>query len=112
MSDVKPSDPASAAWDVLVVGKGNAALCAAHAAVNQGASVAMLEAAPEIESGGNSSFAGGVMRFAYDGVEDLKKLCDLTEDELKDTDWESNTVDEFYDDLFRVTSFRTDPERQ
>ena len=110
MNDVKPSDPASTAWDVLVVGKGNAALCAAHAAVNQGASVAMLEAAPEIESGGNSSFAGGVMRFAYDGVEDLKKLCDLTEDELKDTDWESNTVDEFYDDLFRVTSFRTDPE--
>jgi len=110
MSDVKPSNPDSAEWDVLVVGKGNAALCAAHAAINQGARVAMLEAAPEIESGGNSSFAGGVMRFAYDGVEDLKRLCDLTEDELKDTDWESNTVDEFYDDLFRVTSFRTDPE--
>ena len=74
MNDVTNSGPTSAAWDVLVVGKGNAALCAAHAAVNQGASVAMLEAAPQEESGGNSSFAGGVMRFAYDGVEDLKAL--------------------------------------
>ncbi len=96
-------------WDVLVVGKGNAALCAALAAVDQGASVAMLEAAPEDESGGNSSFAGGVMRFAYDGVEDIQKLCDLTEEEVRDIDWESNTTDEFYDDLFRVTNFRTDP---
>jgi tricarballylate dehydrogenase len=109
MNDVQNSKPASTQWDVLIVGKGNAALCAAHAAVNQGASVAMLEAAPMDESGGNSSFAGGVMRFAYDGVEDIQKLCDLTEEEVHDTDWESNTTDEFYDDLFRVTSFRTDP---
>ncbi len=109
MNDVKKSKSTSETWDVLVVGKGNAALCAALAAVDQGASVAMLEAAPEDESGGNSSFAGGVMRFAYDGVEDIQKLCDLTEEEVRDTDWESNTTDEFYDDLFRVTSFRTDP---
>ena len=101
--------PSAGSWDVLVVGKGNAALCAALAAVNQGATVAMLEAAPEVESGGNSRFAGGVMRFAYNGVEDIKKLVDLTEDEATNIDWESNTTDEFYDDLYRVTSFRTDP---
>ena len=94
MNDVQNSKPTSTQWDVLIVGKGNAALCAAHAAVNQGASVAMLEAAPMDESGGNSSFAGGVMRFAYDGVEDIQKLCDLTEEEVHDTDWESNTTDE------------------
>jgi tricarballylate dehydrogenase len=101
--------PPAGAWDVLVVGKGNAALCAALAAVDQGATVAMLEAAPEVESGGNSRFAGGVMRFAYNGVDDIEKLVDLTEDEAKNIDWESNTTDEFYDDLYRVTSFRTDP---
>ncbi|HEY0338802.1 MAG TPA: FAD-binding protein, partial [Burkholderiales bacterium] len=52
-------------YDVVVVGKGNAALCAALSARDQGARVAMLEAAAEDESGGNSRFAGGVMRFAY-----------------------------------------------
>ena len=96
-------------YDVLVAGKGNAALCAALSARDEGAKVAMLEAAPLDESGGNSRFAGGVMRFAYNGVEDLAKLCDLTEEEKRDIDWESNTTDEFYDDLDRVTSFRTDP---
>lgn len=97
-------------FDVIVVGKGNAALCAALTARDQGARVAMLEAASVDESGGNSRFAGGVMRFAYDGVEDLQKITDIPANEVKDVDWESNTKDEFYDDLYRVTSFRTDPE--
>jgi tricarballylate dehydrogenase len=94
--------------DVLVVGKGNAALCAALAARDTGASVAMLEAAPEDESGGNSRFAGGVLRFVYDSVEDLQRFVDIPEDEAKNADWESNTREQFYDDLYRVTSFRTD----
>jgi tricarballylate dehydrogenase len=96
-------------YDVVVVGKGNAALCAALSARDQGATVAMLEAASVEESGGNSRFAGGVMRFAYSSVEDLQKLTDIPEDEANNTDWDSNTVDEFYDDLYRVTAFRTDP---
>src|SRR3990172_8918030 len=97
-------------FDVIVVGKGNAALCAALSAREQGARVAMLEAASVDESGGNSRFAGGVMRFAYDSVKDLQRVTDIPEDEVHNTDWESNTKDQFYDDLYRVTSFRTDPE--
>ena len=96
-------------YDVLVVGKGNAALCAALSAHDKGASVAMLEAATIDESGGNSRFAGGVMRFAYSKVEDLQQITDIPEDEARNTDWDSNTIDEFYDDLYRVTAFRTDP---
>ena len=97
-------------FDVVVVGKGNAALCAALAACDQGARVAMLEAAPVDESGGNSCFAGGVMRFAYNSVEELQQIAELSDDEAKGADWGSNTQDQFYDDLYRVTSYRTDPE--
>ena len=98
------------AFDVVVVGKGNAANCAALAARDTGVSVPMLEAAAPDESGGNSRFAGGVMRFAYDNVHDLRKLIDITDEEARTTDWESNTRDQFYDGLYRVTNFRTDPD--
>ena len=97
-------------YDVIVVGKGNAALCAALSAQENGARVAVLEAASQEESGGNSRFAGGVMRFAYESVEDLKTVTDLTEEEIATSDYFTNTTDEFFDDLFRLTSFRTDPE--
>src|ERR1700730_16197872 len=96
--------------DVLVIGKGNAALCAALAARDGGASVTMLEAASEEESGGNSAFAGGVMRFAFDGVEDLKRVTDLSPEEIASSDFGTNTRDEYFDDLFRLTSYRTDPD--
>src|SRR5262249_61676355 len=58
--------------DVIVVGGGNAAFCAALAAQEQGASVLMLEAAPEDESGGNSRFTAGSVRGGYKGLDDLK----------------------------------------
>ena len=103
-------DPVKHEYDVIVVGKGNAALCAALAAREHGASVAMLEAAPEDESGGNSRFAGGVMRFAYSTVDDLKRVTELTEEDIANSDFDTNTTDEFFDDLFRLTSFRTDPQ--
>ena len=57
--------------DVLVVGAGNAALCAAISAHENGARVLMLEAAPFEERGGNSHFTGGAFRFAFAGVDDL-----------------------------------------
>ena len=98
-------------FDVIVVGKGNAALCAAIAARDEtGARVAMLEAAAVDESGGNSRFAGGMMRFVYNSVEDLRLLADISDEEAKSTDWDTNTQDQYYDDLYRVTSYRTDPE--
>ncbi|MES3004430.1 MAG: FAD-dependent tricarballylate dehydrogenase TcuA [Pseudomonadota bacterium] len=97
-------------YDVVVVGKGNAALCAALAARDEGAKVAILEAASKEESGGNSRFAGGVMRFAYSSVEDLQRVTDLTEEEIATSDFFTNTTDEFFDDLFRLTQFKTDPQ--
>ncbi len=98
-------------FDVIVVGAGNAACCAALAASEQGAKVLVLERAPSKESGGNSRFTAGAIRFAYDGVDDLIALMpDLTESEIKDTDFGTYTEDQFYDDMGRVTDYRTDPD--
>jgi tricarballylate dehydrogenase len=99
------------ASDVVVVGAGNAAFCAALAAAESGASVVVLERAPEAESGGNSRFTAGAFRCVYDGVEDLRALMpDLTPDEIKNTDFGTYTEAQFFDDMGRVTEYRTDPE--
>ena len=100
-----------AAADVVIVGGGNAALCAALSAAEHGVSVLVLERAPEEEAGGNSRFTAGAMRCVYDGVEDLKALMpDLTEQEIAQTDFGTYTEDQFFDDMYRVTEYRTDPE--
>jgi tricarballylate dehydrogenase len=69
----------------------------------------MLEAAAVDESGGNSRFAGGVMRFAYGTVDELKRLTDITDEEIATSDFGTNTRDEYLEDLYRLTSYRTDP---
>ncbi|OYY12983.1 MAG: FAD-binding dehydrogenase [Azorhizobium sp. 39-67-5] len=81
--------------DVLVVGGGNAALCAAIAARREGASVKVLEAAPRFYRGGNTRHTRN-MRCAHDTATDT-----LTG---------PYTEDEFWDDLKRVTQGHTDEE--
>ncbi len=80
-------------YDVIVVGGGNAAFCAALAAQEQGAKVLVLEAAPEDEAGGNSRFTAGSIRVVYNGVDDIKTLMpDLTEAEIDTTDFGTYTA--------------------
>ena len=68
------SNPLPQSSDVVIVGAGNAALCAALAAAESGATVLVLERAPAAEAGGNSRFTAGAFRCVYDGVDDLKAL--------------------------------------
>ncbi|MGQ7792493.1 FAD-dependent tricarballylate dehydrogenase TcuA [Faunimonas sp. B44] len=97
--------------DVIVVGAGNAAMCAALSACAEGARVLVLEAAPFEERGGNSHYTGGAFRFAFDGVEDLKKICpSMSDEELQNVDFGSYTEDQFFDDMYELTEYRTDPE--
>lgn len=97
--------------DVVVVGAGNAGLCAALAAADRGAEVIVLERAPEDQRGGNSAFTAGAMRMAYGGVSDLRELMPhLTDDEVAITDFGTYPEDAFFDDLAKVTEYRSDPD--
>jgi tricarballylate dehydrogenase len=85
---------------VIVVGTGNAALCAAIAALEKGAQVTLLEKADEALSGGNTKYTAGAMRFAYNGADDLIPLLrDPDDARLKNTDFGSYTADKFGLDL-------------
>lgn len=96
---------------VVVVGGGNAALCAAISARENGAEVIVLERAPEELKGGNSAFTAGAMRVAYNGVDDLKELfSDLSKSEIENTDFGQYSEASFLGDLARVTDYRTDPD--
>ncbi len=98
-------------WDVIVVGAGNAAFCAALAAREKGAKVLMLERAPKELMGGNSRFTAGAFRCVYEGVDDLTAIMpDLTPDEIARSDFGTYSSDQFFDDMFRVTQYRTDGE--
>lgn len=98
-------------YDVIVLGSGNAGLCAALSARESGARVAVLEKAPESEKGGNSAHTGGAFRVAYEGSEDLKSLMpDLLESELENSDFGTYSGEEFFGELAAQSQYRADPE--
>ena len=82
-------------FDVLVIGGGNAALCAAISARHAGASVLVLEGAPKFYRGGNTRHTRN-MRCAHDAATEI-----LTG---------PYTEQEFWDDLLRITGGQTDEE--
>lgn len=101
----------NASYDVIVVGGGNAALCAALSAREEGAAVLVLERAPVERRGGNSAFTGGGFRMVHHGVDDINKVVpDLTEEEIARTDFGRYTAEDYLDDLGRVTQYYIDPD--
>jgi tricarballylate dehydrogenase len=78
--------------DVLIAGGGNAALCAAIAAAERGARVIVAEAAPKGFRGGNSRHTRN-LRVAHDEPTDVLSGA--------------YPVDEYFEDLMRVTAGRT-----
>ena len=70
--------------DVAVVGGGNAALSRRRSPRPRAApACALLEAAPEEERGGNSTYTAGAMRVVFDGADALRALMpDLSDREL------------------------------
>src|SRR5262245_56801917 len=98
------------AHDVVVVGGGNAAVGAALGARETGASVLVLEKAPEPERGGNSFFTAGGFRFAHHGLDDLRRdvIPYLSDSEAASLTIDPYTEEQFFDDLMRVTEDRSD----
>lgn len=96
-------------FDVVVVGAGNAGLCAALSAHDKGANVLVLERAPLAERGGNSYFTGGSFRFAYNDAEGIAEVVEISKETLTTVDVSRYGESEFYDDLCRVTNYRCDP---
>lgn len=96
--------------DVVVIGAGNAGLCAALSAREAGASVVVLESSPKSQRGGNSAYTGGAMRTVFGGVEDLKKLTDIDPAIEERSDFGRYTKEDFLDDLASVTEYRCDPD--
>ena len=98
-------------YDVVVVGCGNAAMCAALAARENASRVLVLERAPFGLHGGNTAFTAGALRFAYnDEAEILELIPDLSPEMIRNTDFGNYPEQSFYEDLCRVTEYRTDPE--
>lgn len=87
-----PTLDLSKSYDVLVIGGGNAALCAAMSAAEGGAKVLVLECAPKHFRGGDSRH-----------TRNLRYLHQTATDVLTGPYRE----DEFWEDLMRVTGGRT-----
>ena len=86
--------------DVLIIGSGNAALCAGISALDKGAKVLIIEKADRNEWGGNSRYTAGAMRFAYNSNEDLLPLLKNPNDpKLAITDFGAYPKEKFLADL-------------
>jgi len=100
------------AYDVLIVGTGNAACSAALSALEKTPRVGMLEKAPQRDRGGNSMLTV-LMRFAFNGMEDVRPLIrGFSEAEMRPLleGLPHRTEAELWDEIMRVTHQQADPD--
>jgi tricarballylate dehydrogenase len=102
------SEDASARCDVVVVGGGNAGLCAALSAAESGARVCLLERGDRDHAGGNSYYTAGAFRCTFAGLDDLSPLLE-PDPRFADTDLGGYTPEDFWADMRRLTEGRCDP---
>ena len=97
-------------YDVVVIGAGNAGLCAAIAAREAGARVLVLERAPQHERGGDTAYTGGLFRFPFTGMDQVGALVpEYTAPELAAVDVGRYTEADYAADLDRMSEGLADP---
>ncbi|OOF90683.1 hypothetical protein ASPCADRAFT_134976, partial [Aspergillus carbonarius ITEM 5010] len=99
-------------FDVIVVGGGNAALVSALSAHQSGARVAIFEAAPQAERGGNSRFSSGIFRIPHNGLDSVTPLLDVSAiDDVQYCRMGPYTADTYRGDLHRTSKGQGDREQ-
>ena len=88
MSDNDTQSLFEKSWDIVVIGGGNAGVCAAITAAERGCSVLVIETAPREFRGGNTRH-----------TRNLRSVHDEPTDVMSDR----YTFEEYWDDLMRVT---------
>jgi tricarballylate dehydrogenase len=100
---------AGTVYDVIVVGAGNAGLCAALAARQAGASVLLLDKCPKSVRGGNTRYSGGGFRFTYSGLDDMRPMLpELTDEQAATMDVGTYSTADFFGDIMQVTEYAAD----
>lgn len=82
---------------VVVLGTGNAALCAAISAAESGAAVTILEKAPEPEMGGNTRLTTAALRVAF---EDPQQIRELLHEEYTEDEWSRIEIEPYSQEKF------------
>src|SRR3990172_86595 len=102
-----------AAYEVIVVGGGNAGLCAAISAAEHGAKAVILEKASNDLRGGNTYFTGD-FRFGWNSLENdvLPLIPGISKQEINEMKEQVQpyTNDQFYEDIMRVSEGYADPD--
>jgi tricarballylate dehydrogenase len=100
---------AGAIYDVIVVGAGNAGLCAALAAQQINSKVLLIDKCPKVRRGGNTRFSGGGFRFTYKNIDDIRPLLpELSDEEAAKFDMPPYTSSAYYEDVMKVTEYAAD----
>ncbi|KAK1029981.1 hypothetical protein LTR33_017158, partial [Friedmanniomyces endolithicus] len=98
-------------WDILILGSGSAALCAALSATESASPpprILLVDKAPLEWAGGNGYFTAGAYRTQHDGLEDLLPVVsNVSEEMVGKIDLPAYSREDFAGDLERVTEGRS-----
>ena len=103
--------PSVLSYDVIVVGGGNAAMCAALSARKKGSRVLLMEKAAPEDRGGNCPYTGGGFRFTHNGEEDIRPLlADPSALREQGAQIGPYTAEAYRSDMLERTGGLTDPD--
>jgi tricarballylate dehydrogenase len=97
------------AYDVVVIGAGNAAMAAAMSAHEEGVSIVVLEKAPEEFRGGNTRFAGGLFRVSFRDRKEIDKVVGKNGNPA-DVNMPIYSNEDYRNDILRISGGQSDME--